>query len=158
MTNDTATEPEEDLEFAADLDRSAAACIADGMHLRSTDDYGCCSACGSEDRVTSKVNDARYLAGISEIDDDMSDGEWREAYGPSPVERPEPSKFGATPRPFAAAHSGRCMTCEDGFSEGELIIHAPGGWAHAVCPAEKPTGAVCTSCHTAASLSGECLC
>lgn len=59
---------------------------------------------------------------------------WRETYAPGSVEPSEPSPFRAAPRPFAAAHSGLCVACEDGFAEGELIVHAPGGWAHAVCP------------------------
>lgn len=64
----------------------------------------------------------------------------------------------AVPRPFAAAHSGICVACDDSFFEGDLIIHARGGWAHEVCPQEKPTGAQCTTCSTAAALNGQCLC
>jgi hypothetical protein len=66
--------------------------------------------------------------------------------------------FEAVARPFAAAHSGQCSTCHEPFSEGDMITRAAEGWSHADCPEEKPVGAVCPRCHTAASLSGECLC
>lgn len=62
------------------------------------------------------------------------------------------------PRPFAAAHSGVCSTCEEPFSAGDLIQRAPDGWEHAGCPEEKPFGEMCGACFTAKELSGACLC
>jgi len=59
---------------------------------------------------------------------------------------------------FAAAHSGLCAVCERSFSAGDLIARAPGGWAHAVCPEEKPIGEVCGTCFVHKSLNGECQC
>lgn len=60
--------------------------------------------------------------------------------------------------PFAAAHSGLCAVCEQGFSEGDLITRAPGGWAHAICPEEKQMGEVCSACFVHKSLIGDCQC
>lgn len=34
--------------------------------------------------MTIKESDPRYIAGVSEVDDDMSDEEWVEAMGPAP--------------------------------------------------------------------------
>jgi hypothetical protein len=61
-------------------------------------------------------------------------------------------------RPFPAAYSGTCATCEERYPEGEPIISTPHGWAHAACPEEKPLGAVCTNCFTEIASNGECLC
>lgn len=38
-----------------------------------------------------------------------------------------------TSRPFAAAHSGDCVTCRARFDLGDLIERAPGGWRHENC-------------------------
>lgn len=50
-----------------------------------------------------------------------------------PPEYVEMDTVSPTQHPFAAAHDGQCVSCEDSFGSGELITRANGGWAHARC-------------------------
>lgn len=36
--------------------------------------------------ITAKEADPRYVSGVSDVDDDMTDQEWFEAMGPAPAE------------------------------------------------------------------------
>lgn len=46
---------------------------------------------------TSKITDPRYVPGVSEHDDDMTDAEWREVMGPISLD-PEPWRDRLSPR------------------------------------------------------------